>query len=57
MRGLSAAAVGDLAVRHHIALHQLVTRQPSLEEAFMALTKDAVDYQPHQAATATGARA
>lgn len=56
MRGLSAAAVGDLAVRHHIALHQLVTRQPSLEEAFMALTKDAVDYRPHQAATATGAR-
>jgi ABC-2 type transport system ATP-binding protein len=55
VRGLSAAAVGDLAARHHIALHQLVTRQPSLEEAFMVLTKDAVDYRPHQAAV-TGAR-
>jgi ABC-2 type transport system ATP-binding protein len=56
VRGLGAAAVGDLAARHQIALHQLVTRQPSLEEAFMALTKDAVDYRPHPAAAATGAR-
>jgi ABC-2 type transport system ATP-binding protein len=56
VRGLGAAAVGDLAARHQIALHQLVTRQPSLEEAFMALTKDAVDYRPLPAATATGAR-
>jgi ABC-2 type transport system ATP-binding protein len=56
VRGLSAAAVGDLAARHQIALHQLVTRQPSLEEAFMALTRDTVDYRPHPAAAATGAR-
>ncbi len=56
VRGLSAAAVGDLAARHQIALHQLVTRQPSLEEAFMALTKDTVDHRPHPAVTATGAR-
>jgi ABC-2 type transport system ATP-binding protein len=56
VRGLSAAAVGDLAARHQIALHQLVTRQPSLEEAFMALTKGTVDYRPRPAATATGTR-
>jgi ABC-2 type transport system ATP-binding protein len=56
VRGLTAAAVGDLAARHQIALHQLVTRQPSLEEAFMALTRDTVDYRPHRAATATEAR-
>jgi ABC-2 type transport system ATP-binding protein len=55
VRGISAAAVGDLAARHQIALHQLVTRQPSLEEAFMTLTKNTVYYRPHQAA-GTGAR-
>jgi ABC-2 type transport system ATP-binding protein len=47
VRGASAAAVGDLAARHGIALHELVARQASLEEAFMELTRDAVDYQPH----------
>jgi len=56
VRGISAAAVGDLAARHQIALHQLVTRRPSLEEAFMALTGDAADYRPHRAAAAPGAR-
>jgi ABC-2 type transport system ATP-binding protein len=56
VRGISAAAVGDLAARYQIALHQLVTRQPSLEEAFMALTKDTVDYRPHLTPARTGAR-
>ena len=56
VRGLSAAAVGNLAARHQIALHQLVTRQPSLEDAFMTLTKDTVDYRPHLAATGPGGR-
>src|SRR5207249_6597850 len=39
VRGISAAGIGDLAARHDIVQHQLVTRQPSLEEAFMELTK------------------
>ena len=56
VRGISAAAVGDLAAAHGIALHQLVTRQPSLEQAFMELTNDAVDYRPHLAATGPAAR-
>jgi ABC-2 type transport system ATP-binding protein len=46
-RGTSAAAVGELAARHGIALHELVARQASLEEAFMELTHDATDYRPH----------
>jgi ABC-2 type transport system ATP-binding protein len=54
VRGISAADVGDLAARHGIALHQLVTRQPSLEEAFMELTRHAVDYRPHTAGAGTG---
>ena len=47
VRGASAAAVGELAARHQITLHELVARQASLEEAFMDLTHDAVDYRPH----------
>jgi ABC-2 type transport system ATP-binding protein len=47
IRGTSAAAVGELAARHGIALHELVTRQASLEEAFMELTRHVVDYRPH----------
>jgi ABC-2 type transport system ATP-binding protein len=53
VRGISAAGIGDLAAAHGIALHQLVTRQPSLEEAFMELTRDTVDYRPHPAAGTT----
>jgi ABC-2 type transport system ATP-binding protein len=56
VRGMTAASIGDLAATHGIALHQLVTRQPSLEEAFIELTKDAMDYRPHLADTRTGAR-
>ncbi len=48
--GASAAQVGDLAARHGIALHELLTRKPSLEEAFMKLTRDAVEYRPHEQA-------
>jgi ABC-2 type transport system ATP-binding protein len=54
VRGISAAAIGDLAAAHGIALHQLVTRRPSLEEAFMELTRDTVDYRARLAATGTG---
>jgi ABC-2 type transport system ATP-binding protein len=44
VRGLSAARIGDLAAESGVPLHQLVTRRLSLEEAFMTLTRDAVDY-------------
>ena len=40
-----------------IVLHELVARQPSLEEAFMTLTRDAVDYQPRPTGTGQAARA
>lgn len=46
---------GELAARHGIVLHELVTRQASLEEAFMELTRDAADYRPRPAGTAAGA--
>jgi ABC-2 type transport system ATP-binding protein len=50
--GIDAATVGELAAGQGIVLHELVTRQPSLEEAFMTMTHDAVDYQPRPSASA-----
>ena len=49
VRGTDAAAVGELAARHGLVLHELVAQQVSLEEAFMDLTRDAIDYQQRQA--------
>ena len=43
--GMDAAAVGDLAARQGIAVHQLVTRHASLEEAYLALTGASTDYR------------
>ena len=43
--GLSAEEIGDIAWKHHIRLHELSTRATSLEDAFMTLTHDAVEYR------------
>jgi ABC-2 type transport system ATP-binding protein len=43
--GLDAAAVGDLAAGHGIALHALIPRQSSLEDAYLALTGESTDYR------------
>jgi ABC-2 type transport system ATP-binding protein len=42
--GLDAAAVGELALAGGIALHELTPQRASLEEAFMELTRDSVEY-------------
>ncbi|WP_433386645.1 ATP-binding cassette domain-containing protein [Micromonospora sp. KLBMP9576] len=42
--GLTAARIGDLALAHGIGLHELTTRTASLEEAFMEITADSVEY-------------
>jgi ABC-2 type transport system ATP-binding protein len=42
--GLVAAEVGQVAARAQLVLHELVDIAPSLEEAFMELTRDAVEY-------------
>jgi ABC-2 type transport system ATP-binding protein len=42
--GLTAAQVGELAAAHRVTLHELSPRQPSLEAAFLELTRDAVEY-------------
>ena len=43
--GLDCAAVGELAALDRIVLHELTPRSASLEEAFMELTRDSVDYR------------
>jgi ABC-2 type transport system ATP-binding protein len=43
--GMDAAAIGDLAAGRGIALHALVARHPSLEEAYLSLTEDSAQYR------------
>ena len=43
--GMTAAAIGDLAAAKGIALHELSPQDASLEEAYMELTHDSVDYR------------
>ncbi len=47
--GLDAAHIGDLALQAGVALHELSPVQASLEEVFMDLTSDMVDYHGHTA--------
>lgn len=42
--GLSASAIGDSAGRAGIFLHELSPQSASLEEAFMELTRDSVEF-------------
>jgi ABC-2 type transport system ATP-binding protein len=43
--GLDAAAIGDAALAKHIAIHELTPQQASLEQAFMDLTRDDVEFR------------
>jgi ABC-2 type transport system ATP-binding protein len=42
--GLTAARIGDVARDLGVALHELTPQQASLEEAFMTMTRDDVEY-------------
>jgi ABC-2 type transport system ATP-binding protein len=42
--GMEAAAIGELAAAHGLVLHELTPQKASLEEAFMELTSDSVEY-------------
>jgi ABC-2 type transport system ATP-binding protein len=44
--GLTAAQIGDAASDAGIALHELTPQQASLEEAFMTLTREELEYKP-----------
>jgi ABC-2 type transport system ATP-binding protein len=47
--GLTAAAVGEVAAEHGVVLHELTPQQASLEEAFMELTRDDLEFAAHGA--------
>jgi len=55
--GMSARAIGLKAAEHGIALFELTERTVSLEDAFMELTRDAVEYHGTTAGTDTHGRA
>ncbi len=44
MTGLAAPRIGELAASASVVLHELTPRLPSLEEAFMEMTADSVEY-------------
>src|SRR5882757_143585 len=45
VRGAAIEVIGDLAARNGITLHELSTQRASLEEAYLKLTDDAVEYR------------
>ena len=47
VRGLSAAEIGGVAAQVGAVLHELTPQQASLEEAFMTMTRDEVEYHSH----------
>ncbi|MCO6004945.1 ATP-binding cassette domain-containing protein [Actinoallomurus purpureus] len=44
VKGLDPVRIGELAARHAIPVHEVTPRSASLEEAYMALTADSVEY-------------
>ena len=45
VRGLTAAQIGNIAAANGIALHELTPQQASLEEAFMDLTREEIEFK------------
>jgi len=55
--GMDAPAIAGLAARHDIPVHELTPRHASLEEAYLDITKDSVEYRAwSQAGEGTAAR-
>jgi ABC-2 type transport system ATP-binding protein len=50
VEGLTAQQVGEIAAANQIVLHELTPLQASLEEAFMELTRDEVEFKSLDAA-------
>ncbi|MFE2924787.1 ABC transporter ATP-binding protein [Streptomyces goshikiensis] len=47
INGVAVERLGELAARHQIVLHELSPQRASLEEAFMRMTADSVEYHAH----------
>ena len=53
VQGLDAAAIGELIGKSGLFLHELTLVRSSLEDAFMTLTADSVEYSAHDLDTET----
>jgi len=53
VNGLTSDQIGEEAARNGLVLHELTPQQATLEEAFMELTHDAVEFQASVPLTAT----
>lgn len=53
VRGLQASEIGQICASHGIALHELAPINISLEDAYMAITRDDVEYQTTEPAFAS----
>ncbi|WP_410663255.1 ATP-binding cassette domain-containing protein [Amycolatopsis sp. lyj-84] len=49
-QGLDAVVIGDIAVRSRIAVHELTPRSDSLEDAYLKLTNDSLEYRAERTA-------
>jgi ABC-2 type transport system ATP-binding protein len=56
VQGLAAEQIGTIAWQARLPVFELATQQASLEEAFMQLTDDSVDFRSYVAAEAVAAR-
>ncbi|GGJ75301.1 ABC transporter ATP-binding protein [Streptomyces camponoticapitis] len=45
--GSSSEEIGELAARHNVVLHELSSQRASLEDAFMQMTAESVEYHAH----------
>jgi ABC-2 type transport system ATP-binding protein len=50
VRGLTSDQIGEVAARQGVVLHELTPQKATLEDAFMALTGEAVEYHAADAA-------
>ncbi|GAB2800924.1 ABC transporter ATP-binding protein [Streptomyces daliensis] len=55
VEGADAARIGELAARRQVVLHELSPQRASLEEAFMRLTAESVEYHAHTTSGTSGA--
>jgi ABC-2 type transport system ATP-binding protein len=56
VEGMTAPQIGDLAARDGLRVHELAPIMASLEDAFMELTKDEVEYRPSALAGVAGGK-
>jgi ABC-2 type transport system ATP-binding protein len=53
IEGVPASRIGDVAAEHGLTLHELTTVEATLEQAFMELTRDSVEFHGSRPATTT----